>query len=34
VQFVKKQRKSWPVIKCKKEVGMLDFQHGLNIQYD
>jgi hypothetical protein len=34
VQFVKQHRKSWPADKCKKEVGMLDFQHGLNIQYD
>ena len=34
VRFVKQKRKSWPAVRCKKEVGMLDFQHGLNVYYD
>lgn len=34
IDFVKKNRKSWTAVKCRKEVGMLDFQHGLNVNYD
>lgn len=34
VGFVKQKRKSWPAVRCKREVAMLDFQHGLNIKHD